>query len=313
MSLNATGNQARNDVGAAFSPSHRLDPQTLPGIGRGAKITPAEVQLFAKFIHDLTGIHIEASKAYLLETRLGRILENEKCDSFTAFYHKAKSDLSKRIENNIIDAITTNETLFFRDSTPFDLLKYKIIPEITDKRNTAAANGMQMPIRIWSAACSTGQEVFSIAIVLRDLLGQHSKFNIQLLGTDISDAAIKQASNGVYNQFEIARGLQRDQLQRYFQSNGENWKIRDEIRSMATFRRLNLMGPLTGLGKFDLIFCRNVAIYFNLEDRTKLFNKIADALAPDGYLIIGSTESLTGVSPRFVPKRHLKSIFYQMR
>lgn len=285
----------------------------MPGTGRGVKITPAEIQLFAKYIHGLTSIHIEPSKAYLLETRLGKLLENEKCDSFTAFYHKAKSDVSRRIEKTIIDAITTNETLFFRDSAPFDLLKHKIIPEIIDKRNTAATNGMQMPIRIWSAACSTGQEVFSIAIVLRELLGLHPKFNIQLIGTDISDAAIKQASYGVYNKFEIERGLQRNQLQRYFQSNGENWKIRDEIRSLATFRRLNLMEPFNGLGKFELIFCRNVAIYFNLEDRMKLFDKIADVLAPDGYLIIGSTESLTGVCPRFVPKRHLKSIFYQLR
>jgi chemotaxis protein methyltransferase CheR len=134
-----------------------------------------------------------------------------------------------------------------------------------------------------------------------------------LLGTDLSDAAIKQASYGLYNRFEIERGLPRECLQRYFLSSGADWKIKDEIRSMATFRKMNLMQPFSGLGKFDIIFCRNVAIYFTLEDRKTLFNKIADVLEPDGYLIIGSTESLTGVCPRFVPKRHLKSIFYQLR
>lgn len=260
----------------------------------------------------MTGINIEPTKAYLLETRLGRILEAERCDSFTAFYHKAKSDASKMIEKQIIDAITTNETLFFRDANPFELLKYKILPEVIDQRTSSKANGSK-PIRIWSAACSTGQEVFSIAIVLRELLGLNPPYSIQLIGTDISDAAIKQASYGAYNKFEIERGLPKDRLQRYFEPNGDNWKIRDEIRSMASFKKFNLMGPFAGMGKFDIIFCRNVAIYFTLEDRKKVFNKIADLLEPEGFLLIGSTESLTGVCPRFVPKRHLKSIFYQLR
>jgi len=171
----------------------------------------------------------------------------------------------------------------------------------------------QQPIRIWSAACSTGQEVISIAIVLKELLGAINKYNIKLLGTDLSDAAIRQASYGAYNKFEIERGLPQDRLVHYFTSDGANWKIKDEIRSMAMYQKFNLMHPFSGLGKFDIIFCRNVAIYFTLEDRKKLFNKIADVLEPDGYLIIGSTESLTGVCPRFVPKRHLKSIFYQLR
>jgi chemotaxis protein methyltransferase CheR len=287
--------------------------QPIPGIRKAVKITPGEIQLFSKYIHGLTNIFIEASKAYLLETRLGRLLENEKCDSYSAFYQKAKSDPSKRIEKEIIDAITTNETLFFRDGYPFELLKHKIIPEIVDKRSASALKEIPVPLRIWSAACSTGQEVFSVAIVLKELFNLSTKFNIQLLGTDISDAAIRQASYGSYNKFEIERGLPHDRLQRYFQLIGESWKIRDEIRAMATFRKINLMEPFNWLGKFDLILCRNVAIYFTLEDRIKLFEKIADALAPDGYLIIGSTESLTGVCPRFVPKRHLKSIFYQLR
>ena len=296
---------------AADAPSPALPP--LPGTRVPVKITPTEIQLFSTLVRDLTGIHIEVTKAYLLETRLGKLLENEKCDSYTAFYHKAKSDGSKRIDKHIIDAITANETLFFRDGAPFELLEHKIIPEIIDNRSATAANGAAIPIRIWSTACSTGQEVYSIAMVLRELLGGNPKYDIHLIGTDISDAAVKRASYGVFNKFEIERGLPRNRLQRYFQPSGENWKIKNEIRAMATFRKINLMEPFYGLGKFDLIFCRNVAIYFTLEDRIKLFNKIADTLAPDGYLIIGSTESLTGVCPRFVPKRHLKSIFYQLR
>lgn len=287
--------------------------KSFPGLRTTIKVTPAEVELFSKYIYSLCGIHIEPSKAYLLETRLGRLLENEKCESFTAFYHKVKSDNSKRLQTQLIDAITTNETLFFRDSNPFELLKHKILPEILDRRMSAARNNAPIDLRIWSAACSTGQEVYSIAIILNELLGNMDNVNIKLMGTDISDGAVKQASYGIYNKFEIERGLPRQQLQRYFTANGESWRIRDEIRSLVLFKKFNLMESFSSLGKFDIVFCRNVAIYFTLEDRKKLFEKIANTLEPDAYLIIGSTESLTGVCPRFVPKRHLKSIFYQLK
>ena len=267
----------------------------------------------SKYIYGISGINIEASKAYLLETRLGKILETEKCQSYSHLFYKAKADTSGRLEKLIVDAITTNETLFFRDASPFDLLKFKILPEVFDRKLEKSSLLPQTPIRIWSAACSTGQELFSIAMVIKELITDTSKINLYLLGTDLSDAAIKQASYGTYNKFEIERGLPRERLQRFFSASGGNWKINDEIRSMVAFRKLNLMQPLQGIGKFQIIFCRNVSIYFTLEDRKKLFNKIADCLEPDGYLIIGSTESLTGICPRFIPKRHLKSIFYQLR
>ena len=295
---------------ASLAPSSGSTPSSLVGIKKNIRIKPDEIQLLAKYIYEISGIHIEASKAYLIETRLGRILESENCGSYGEFCHKARMDASKSLEKKVIDAITTNETLFFRDGNPFELLRHKILPEIIDRRSAAKS---LRPIRIWSAACSTGQEVFSIAIVLKELLGSSHSYSIKLLGTDLSDAAIKQASYGSYNKFEIERGLPRDRLHLYFTPDGANWKIKDTIRSMASFQKLNLMHPFTGVGKFDIIFCRNVAIYFTLEDRKKLFSKMADALEPDGYLIIGSTESLTGVCPRFVPKRHLKSIFYQLR
>lgn len=308
MNPTTPGNLSRTFSTKPASVMQKPEAVAFPGMRKQIKIEPSEVQLFSKYIYGLCGINIEASKAYLLETRLGRLLENEKCDSFTAFYHKVKSDLSKKLVHQLVDAITTNETLFFRDGNPFELLRHKILPEVFDQRN----NG-QKAIRIWSAACSTGQEIYSIAIILRELLGPSPAINLKLIGTDISDTAIKQASYGAYNKFEIERGLPRERLQRYFSPVGETWKIKDEIRSMVSFQKLNLMGPFSGMGKFDIIFCRNVAIYFTLEDRVKLFNKIADALEPDGYLIIGSTESLTGVCPRFVPKRHLKAIFYQLK
>lgn len=287
---------------------HDLPP--IPGLRKSIRITPPEVQLFSNYIYTVCGIYIESSKAYLLETRLGKIMESEGCNSFSDFYHRIRNDTSRTLQSRVIDAITTNETLFFRDISPFELLKFKILPEVIDK--AAKLSQVPVPIRIWSAACSTGQEVYSIAMVLKELLGDLGRYNIKLLGTDLSDAAIKQASYGVYNKFEIERGLERERLQRYFEASGGCWKIRSELRSVAQFRKLNLMESFTALGKFDIIFCRNVAIYFKLEDRKKLFNKIAECLDSDGFLVIGATESLTGVCPQFIPKRHLKSIFYQL-
>ncbi|MDY7037644.1 MAG: protein-glutamate O-methyltransferase CheR [Thermodesulfobacteriota bacterium] len=275
------------------------------------KITADEMKVISKYIHDISGIILDQSKAYLIETRLGRLLEEYGYSSYSELYHRAKTD--KSLERNILNAITTNETLFFRDSSPFEALQHKILPDLIDARTKKSSRNLPIPIKIWSAACSTGQEVFSIAMILKELLPDLKRYSIKLLGTDISDAAIARASYGNYNKFEIERGLPRDKLQKYFSPNGDSWKIKDEIRAMANFRKLNLMLPFNGLGKFDIIFCRNVAIYFCNEDREKIFNKIADAMENDGYLIIGSTESLTGICPKFQPERHIRSIFYQLK
>jgi chemotaxis protein methyltransferase CheR len=276
------------------------------------KISPEEIRLITRYIRDISGINLDESKKYLLETRLNAIAEAEGCGNYQEFYAKAKKDASKAIERKIIDAISTNETLFFRDASLFQLLQHKIFPEMIDAR-TPKIPSMKTPLKVWSAASSTGQELYSVAIILKELLGNLSKYNIKLLGTDISDAAIAQASSGKFNKFEMERGLAPDKMHKYFTMTGQTWKINDQIRSMVNFRKINLMLPFTGLGKFDIVLCRNVAIYFTPEDRKKLFNKIADALEPDGYLLIGSTESLTGICPRFIPKRHLRSIFYQLK
>ncbi len=276
------------------------------------KISPDELKLVAQYIHDISGIFLDQSKSYLFETRLGSIATEHGCNTYKELYQKAKTEPSKIIERKIIDAISTNETLFFRDKGPFELLQHKLLPELIDAR-TPASPALKTNLKIWSAASSTGQELYSIAIIIKEMLPNISKYTIKLLGTDISDGAVAQASRGKYNKFEMERGLPGDKLQRYFTMFGDSWTIKDEIRAMVQFRKLNLMLPFVGLGKFDIIFCRNVAIYFTLPDRQKLFNKIADSLADDGYLIIGSTESLTGICPRFIPKRHLRSIFYQKK
>ena len=272
-----------------------------------------DIKAISKYILDISGINLDESKAYLIETRLGGLIKEYECSSYKELRSKAETDSNKTIENKIIDAISTNETLFFRDAGPFEVLQHKILPDLIDRRTEKSSGLLPIPIRIWSAACSTGQEVYSIAIVLKELLSDLKEYNVKLLGTDISDSAIGQASYGTYNKFEIERGLSKETLQKYFISNGGNWKISDEIRAMVSFTKRNILKPFVGLGKLDIIFCRNVAIYFNLEERKKLFENIADVLEPDGFLIIGSTESLTGICTIFEPKRYLRTIYYQLK
>ncbi len=276
------------------------------------KITPSEFTLFTKYILDISGIALTKGKEYLVETRLSPLLEELGCSSYQELYRKAKSDFKKEIEKKIIDAISTNETYFFRDKAPFELLQFKIIPDIIDKYSKRKSR-LKPSIRLWSAASSTGQEIYSIAIALDEINVTPKDYNIKLLGTDISDAAIAKASYGRYNKFEVARGLDKKRLEKYFVRDKDGWKVKDELRAMVQFKKLNLMKPFIGLGKFDIVLCRNVMIYFTSEDRRKIYSKIADVLEPDGYLIIGSTESLANDSDLFVPKRYLKSVFYQKK
>lgn len=274
-------------------------------------ISAEEFNALSKYIYSICGVALDSTKTYLVETRLKSMLQRYACASYMDLHAKARNDASGSMEKEIVNAITTNETLFFRDSSPFEVFKHKILPDLIDARSKSAP-GRPVPIRIWSAACSTGQEVYSIAIALREALGNLNNFQISILGTDISDEAVTKASYGKYNKFEIERGLPPQTLNRYFTLMGDGWKIKDEIRAMAVFKKFNLMKPFAGLGRFDVVFCRNVAIYFTPADKKTVFEKIAGVLEPDGSLVIGSTESLTGVTNVFEAKRYMRSIFYQI-
>ncbi len=274
-------------------------------------ITPDEIKVWAQLVYQACGIVLDAGKGYLLESRLGPLLRETASESFSELLYKVKADTTKQLTRKVIDAMTTNETSFFRDSSPFDLLQHKLLPELIDRRNRTARPGQPVPLRIWSAACSTGQEVYSIGIVIRELIGDSPQYQPQILGTDISDQALKRASYGVFTRLEMERGLNPAYLQKWFTSQGEQYKVRDEVRALATFRPINLLEPLIFPYRFDIIFCRNVAIYFSEKDKISLFDRMAQVLAPDGALIIGSTESITGITTRFAPHRHLRAVYYQ--
>jgi chemotaxis protein methyltransferase CheR len=273
------------------------------------KLLPEEQKSVAEYIHSICAVTLDQSKGYLMEGRLARLVEETGCRTFSALISRARSEPSRALERRIVNAITTNETLFFRDTTPFDLVRHKIAPDLIDRR----ARGGATRIRIWSAACSTGQEIYSIAILLKELLGDPERYGVSLLGTDISDHAVARASRGLYNDAEVARGLSAPLRDKYFARTRDGWQIRDEIRGMASFKNQNLFGDLSPLGRFDVIFCRNVAIYFSEPDKISLFRKLERALEPNGYLVIGAMESLNGLCPQFEPKRHLRAVYYQAK
>jgi chemotaxis protein methyltransferase CheR len=274
------------------------------------KLLPDDQKELSRYIHSISAVALDNSKGYLIEGRLSGLAEEIGCRTFGELIVRAKSDPAGTIRGRLIDAITTGETLFFRDTGPFDLLRYKILPEMIDRRSRP---GGARPIRIWSAACSTGQEIYSIAIVLKEMLGDPERHGVRLLGTDISNEAVARASRAVYNQIEISRGLGDAIRSKYFQPAPGGWKVRDDIRGMAHFRTLNLMQDFSALGKFDIIFCRNVAIYFTERDRASLFTRIGRMLDRDGCLIIGAMESLTAICPQFEAKRHVRSVYYTVK
>lgn len=274
------------------------------------KISPLEFKAFSQYLFDISRIALAEGKEYLVETRLSPILEKWGYVSFSELYYRAKQNTD--LEKEIIDAISTNETYFFRDIQPFELLKYKILPDLIDKRSPLYRPPQKIPLRILSVGCSTGQEIYSIIFTFHEMGLDQNQYNFRLLGTDISNAAVAKASYAHYSKFELSRGLNGRQVDKYFDKIDENtWKVKDEFRWLAAFDTHNLFDARSRQEKYDIIFCRNVGIYFSPEYRIKMYNKIYEILEPDGYLIIGSTESLTLDTDRFVPQKYLRGIYYQ--
>ncbi len=276
-----------------------------------AVISREELSTWSKYVHEISGVFLDDSKGYLLETRLGGLLRETGARGFGDLYQRVRSDTSNMLRRKIVDAITTNETSFFRDTAPFELLQHKLIPELIDRRRKAGIRNP--PIRIWSAACSTGQEAYSTAITLKELLVDLTQYEIRILGTDISEKVVAQASYGKFSKLEIDRGMPPQKVAKYFNLRGSDYMVRDEIRACATFRTMNLLQPFSFPVPWDIIFCRNVAIYFTEADKTRLFNNLARCLARDGALIIGSTESIGGLCNAFEPQRHVRTVFHRLK
>jgi chemotaxis protein methyltransferase CheR len=271
------------------------------------QVTAADITYVTRLVDELCGVVLDDTKAYLIESRLGELARANGCASYRDLCQKARYAGDRALQQKIIDAITTQETLFFRDNSPFEVLQHRLLPDLIDGK---AKTPFPKRIRIWSAASSTGQEPYSIAMSLAETLPNVASWDIQILATDISDAAIRQASLGRYAAHEIQRGMPPRLLQKYFTEQNGVWKVRDELRAMVNFQKRNLLEPFVGIGPFDVIFCRNVAIYFDAPRRRDLFLRLADRLTPDGALLVGASESLLDLGPRFTPHSHCRATFY---
>lgn len=270
------------------------------------ELTDEEFRLFSYYIHKVSGIYLDSSKDYLIKNRLHRLVKSTCSHSFLELYTKVISDKSGQLEESVINIISTNETSFFRDRYPFEMLKEFILPEIIHHPNPNRS------IDIWSTACSTGQEVYTMGIILKELLGSESPYNINILGTDISNSVIESANKGSYNPIEMERGLNKSIKERYFHDRGDMWEVSDSIKSLTTFRQLNLLDDFDDLGEFDIILCRNVAIYFDETHKNSLFERLGKRLKSGGYLIIGATESITNVKSEFKMYRYEDSVYYKL-
>ena len=263
-----------------------------------------------QFFETETSISLGDDKRYLIETRLKPILKNEGCHSWGDLLVKSKNDRSHRIRDQILDAMTTNETLWFRDEGPFTALRDKLLPRFADE----IRSGKRDKIRIWSSACSTGQEPYSVMITALEFIRTQTAIkpeHIEILASDISDTALAEAKSGSYNSVAMSRGLAPEVRNRYFVENGRNWEVKPELRERITFRKFNLQDSFSLLGKFDIILNRYVSIYFSDEFKRGLYRKLHNSLEAKGHLFLGASESLDGYSDEFVTFRHGRAIYYQ--
>lgn len=247
------------------------------------------VQRLAKHLKCASGYCVDYDKLYLIENKLRPIMRAEGMSSLAALVAAVEQDRSSRLADAVAQAMTINETHFFRDRTPFDALRSAL---------TAMARGRPEDrfLRIWSAASSTGQELYSIAMVIEELGPLLGGWRIELVGTDLSEAVVQKAANGRYSQFEVQRGLPAPLLIKYFDKQGEEWVIKQRVRDRVRFKRHNLLHDFASLGRFNFVFCRNVLFYFEPETRNQILKRIAQSLSPDGCLVLGSSEALTGLA-----------------
>ncbi len=249
----------------------------------------------SELVKKRSGLVLTKDKIYLLESRLAPLARKEGVASVDDFITKIRQGGNEALKSAVTEAMTTNESFFFRDKKPFEHLSNVILPHMAKNRTSSAK------IRIWCCASSTGQEPYSIGMVLKDNQAKFGHLRTEILGTDISNQVLEKAKAGLYSQFEVQRGMPIQLLVKYFTQVGESWEIKPEIKAMASYRYFNLLESFASLGKWDIVFCRNVLIYFDQETKRDILNRLAAQMAPDGYLLLGAAETVLGVSDSFKP------------
>ncbi|MFG1205149.1 protein-glutamate O-methyltransferase CheR [Xanthobacter aminoxidans] len=258
-------------------------------------IRPADYDFFARFLKERSGLILTDDKHYLLESRLIPLLNRFAIADFARLAEILKSNEAPIIAEAVVEAMTTNESLFFRDKVPFEDMARSLLPAL------CAARLKTHTLRIWCAAASTGQEPYSIAMMLAEKPELTGGRRVQIIGTDISSEVLERARAGRYNQFEVQRGLSVQQLLKYFVKSGDWWEVVPQLKAMIEYRKFNLLDPFGGLGTFDLIMCRNVLIYFDVPTKADILARMSRQLAPDGFLQLGGAETAIGICDAFRP------------
>ena len=255
----------------------------------------ADFEFISGLLKEGSGLVLTADKGYLLESRLGPVAHKYGHADLAALIAALRLTPRGQLLTDVIEAMTTNESFFFRDGKPFDMFRTKFLPDIL------ARNAATRSLRIWCAAASTGQEPYSLAMLLTEEAKNLEGWNCQILATDISNEALERARSGIYTHFEVQRGLAIQRLIKFFEKQGELWQIKPEIRNMVQYRQFNLLQDPRPFGHFDVVFCRNVLIYFDQPTKTRVLNSIATVLDKEGVLMLGGAETVFGISDVFKP------------
>lgn len=266
-------------------------------------MTPQDFDYLRKLLRERSGLVLSAEKQYLAESRLVPVARRHSIATLGELVEKLKTAEQSPLAIDVIEAMATNETFFFRDKLPFDHFRDTVLPALI------VARAREKRIRIWCTAASSGQEPYSLAMILREFSARLAGFRVEIVATDISAEMLARAKAGIYSQFEVQRGLPIQHLVKFFSQVGETWQIAPEIRAMVTFRPLNLLKDFSALGTFDMVFCRNVLIYFDQETKIGVLNRIAKQLPEDGYLALGAAETVVGLTDAFKPLADRRGIY----
>jgi chemotaxis protein methyltransferase CheR len=268
-------------------------------------ISPQEFEFLSRYVRDRSAIVLSPDQDYLVEARLGPLLIELGFAAMTDLVAALRARPSSALGTRVVEAMTTNETSFFRDLSPFEALRTTILPELIARRPTG-------PIHIWSAACSSGQEPYSIAMMLREHFPSEVVNRIHILATDLASHVLEKARSGRFSQLEVNRGLPAKLLVRYFQASGLEWHLKDEIRHMVTFQALNLIEHWPAMPRTDIVLIRNVLIYFDMDVRRTILSRIKDNLGEDGYLFLGGSESMVSIDLGFKRHEQGRAVFYRL-
>ncbi len=273
----------------SFTSSNNENPSQS---GACAGLQPDEFRYLTQVIKDMSGITLAEDKAYLIESRLLPLSRENGLRSLAELVQAMKSGRAGII-TQVINSMVTHETLFFRDKTPFDNFTEVMLPALLER------NSNRKSIRIWCAAASSGQEPYSLALILKEREAQVRDWRFDIVGTDISGPVVERAKLGIYTQFEVQRGMPIQMLLKYFKQNGNDWQLNPEIRQKVQFYVHNLLDDFKNQGRWDIVFCRNVLIYFDPPTKAMILDKIASVLEPNGYLVLGGAETVLGISNKY--------------